>query len=409
MGKKKQIVIRLITLGDQICFSVANFLLSIILARFYSEVELAAYVIGVSIALTIQGVQRNCYVVQNAVLAPEILRRRASRVLGQQLWAWMILICVEVAVSLAVFTYSDNLYFQYIAISTIVSTLMFTQLEFDRIIFIKHDKYIHAAAASVGFFVFTASMFFLVPMMGISFFSLMGMIGLYMVVKMLWLFFSTAWPDMFWGWRLLRRDFKRYFSGSLVGVIGYAGHNHVPVLVLGWYAAPIHAAVFGAMRGLMQPLQIIARSLDIIDKNVFQARVKNAGGMRSVLLRQMATYLAFSVVVLIGAWGFGEPIIRLAYGEKYAAYSDILIGWVFIFAMLAVTLPLETVIVKLDKLNTYNYWRILAGIVGTILSFLLWEDYGAMGAVIASLGGWVISVICALWIVYPVLKKGSGR
>lgn len=404
MGKKKQLIIRLITLGDQVCFSVANFFLSIILARFFSESELAAYVIGVSIALTIQGVQRNCYVVQNAVLAPEILRRRASIVLGEQLCAWLLLVFVEVVITVGVFAYTDDVYYRYIAISTIVSTLVFTQLEFDRIIFIKHDKYIHAAIASVGFFIFTAVMFFAVPSMGISFYALMGMIGAYMVLKMLWLFVSTAWPNMFWGWRLLRRDFKRYFKGAVVGVIGYAGHNHVPVLVLGWYAAPIHAAVFGAMRGLMQPLQIVARSLDIIDKNLFQARVKNAGGMRSVLLRQMAAYGGLALIVFIGAMLFGEFFIHLAYGEKYASYSDILIGWVFIFAMLSITFPLETVIVKLDKLNTYNYWRILAGVVGTILSFALWEDYGAMGAVIASLGGWVISVLCALWIVRPVLK-----
>ncbi len=404
MSKKKQIFIRLVTLGDQLCFSVANFLLSIILARFYSEVELAAYVIGLSIALTIQGVQRNCYVVQNAVLAPEILRRRTSKVLGEQSIVWLFLVSVEVLIGALLFAFSDNEYYHFVAVATIISTLIYTQLEFDRIIFVKHDRFMHAAAMSVGFLLFIGLFFFLVPAYGVSFYAFMGAIAVYMVMKMLWLFVTTVWPDFFWGMRLLRRDFKKYFKSAVMGVLGYSGHNHVPVFVLGWFAVPIHAAVFGAMRGLMQPLQIVIRSLDIIDKNYFQARVKSSGGMRSVLIRQMAIYGGVSMCVVIGALLFGELVIHIAYGEKYAGYSYILTGWAVIFTMLAITLPLETVIVKLDKLNVYNNLRIISGVVGVILSFALWREYGAMGGVIACLGGWVCTIIFALYLVKDVFR-----
>ncbi len=426
MSKKKDIIVRVIALADQLCFSVANFILSIILARFYSEVELAAFIFGLSVALTIQGIQRNCYVVQNAVLAPEILRRRADKVIGQQAVAWLILVTIEILAAVLIFNFVDDVFYHYVAISTIVCTIMNTQLEFDRIIFVKHNKYIHAALTSIGFLALTAGLLLafagtidfielkqseevIKSNFNLSFYGFMGLIGGFMVLKMLFMFSCSRLPNLYWGFRLLVRDFKRYFMGSVFGVAGYAGHNHVPVFVLGAYAAPIHAAVYGAMRGLMQPLQIIVRSLDIIDKNLFQAKVKNAGGMRSVLIRQLLIYSAMSAMVVVGTLLFGKWIVNLAYGEKYAAYSHILVGWALIFSMLAITFPLETVIVKLNKLNLYNYCRIAAGVVGTVLSFALWEEYGAMGGVAASLAGWVVSIICAFWIVMPVLKKGGAH
>ena len=403
MLKKNQFFIRLITLGDQLCFSVANFLLSIILARFYSEVELSAYVIGLSIVLTIQGLQRSCYVVQNAVLAPEILRRRASKVMGQQFIVWGALVTIQSLVTACLFVYSDNTYYHFVAVSTIVSTLIYTQLEFDRVIFIKHDKYMHAAAASIGFLIFTGVMFFIVPAYEVSFLILMGLVGAYMVLKMVWLFYATVFPDLFWGMRLLKRDLKRNLVSSVIGVIGYSGHNHIPVMVLGWYAAPLQTAVFGAMRGLMQPLQIIIRSLDIVDKNLFQKNVRIAGNMRHVLIRQLMIYGGLSILVIIATLLFGKWIIYFSYGTKYMDYDYILVGWSFIFSMLAITYPLETVIIQLNALNKYNYSRIISGFIGIILSLMLWEPYGAMGAIIACLAGWSVSILFAVRLVAPVL------
>lgn len=403
--RKKEMIIRAITLGDQLSFSVANFILSIIFARFYSEVELAAYVMGLSIALTIQGIQRNCYIVQNAILSPPVLRRRASAVIGQQIIIWVGLLAAQSFVTLAVFQITDNVFYHQIAVSTIICTLIYMALEFDRIMMIKHEQYLRAAGLSIAFFVLISALFFVVPMFDISFFVTMSVIALFMLVKMCILVVSVAAPNFFWGWRLVRRDFRRSFRSAFVGVAGYSGHNHIPLLVLGWSSAPpIQAAAFGAMRGLMQPLQIIARSLDLIDKNLFQKRVKEEGGILCVLKRQLVIYGMLSACVVAGTLLVGEYVIYFAYGEKYAGFSHILVGWAFIFSLLAITLPLETVLVKLGRLNKYNYYRIGAGIIGTLLSFALWEDYGAMGSVLACMAGWVVSVMCAVYLIYDGLK-----
>lgn len=57
-------MIRVITLGDQCMFAAGNFLLTVLLARYYSDIDLAAYGIALSIALVLQGVQKNTYVIQ---------------------------------------------------------------------------------------------------------------------------------------------------------------------------------------------------------------------------------------------------------------------------------------------------------------------------------------------------------
>jgi len=108
-------------------------------------------------------------------------------------------------------------------------------------------------------------------------------------------------------------------------------------------------------------------------------------------------------LMTIGMAVLGEPIVRLVYGEKYAAYSHLLVGWGMIFMMLSMTSPIETVIVKLGKINQYNLMRIPAGIIGVILSYLLCADMGAWGAIIACLAGWITSVSLALWLMRHVI------
>ena len=62
---RRPAMIRLITLGDQCMFAAGNFLLTVLLTRFYTDIDLAAYGIALSIALVLQGVQKNTYVIQH--------------------------------------------------------------------------------------------------------------------------------------------------------------------------------------------------------------------------------------------------------------------------------------------------------------------------------------------------------
>lgn len=404
MIKNRKLMIRGIALCDQVFFSAANFLFTIILAKFYSEIELAGYGIGLSIAMTLQGIQRTSYMVQNSLLAPEVLRRRATKVMGQQVAVWCFLFSAElIVIGACTAIWGRSEFFLSIAYSTIVLTLLYIQLDFDRILMIKHERFIDPLVTSGIFLALNAALFVCIPRYGISFEMMMAVLGLYAFLKSFWLVAVIGWPDLFWGWRLMMRDARRYFAASMVGVAGYFGYNNFPIMILGSVAAPIQSAAFAAMRSLMQPLLVIVRSLDIIDKNFFQSKNKSKEGMRSAFLRLLSMYGGLALVMVIGMALFGEPVVRLVYGEKYAAYSDLLFGWGWVFFMLTISSPIETVIVRTGKLNLYNLYRIPAGLVGVGLAILLCPTLGAWGAVLACIGGWVVSVGAALWLIRDVL------
>jgi|GEM_PF-1402223 len=400
----RKFAIRGASLCDQLFFSAANFILTILLARHYPEYCLAGYGVGLSIALILQGLQRTSYIVQNSVLRPAILRRRAGKVLGQQLLVWGGLCAGQLLIFWAAsLIWAADGYFLAIASSTIVCTLIYIQLDFDRIVLIKHERFAQPLAASLIFLALSIALFFLAPRYGIGYPALMGIVALFCLLKCLWLMISVGRPDFFGGWRLLKRDFGRNFTSSLLGVVGYAGFGSGPIFILSAAAPHTQTAAFGAMRGLTQPLMIVIRSMDVVDKNFFQSGQGSPESMRRSLLRLLAGYGGLSLLVLAALTAFGPLLVQFAYGEKYAAFSPLLIGWGIIMAMFAVTYPLETVIVRLGKLRQYNACRVPAGLAGIAFAAVLCAPLGAWGAIIGVIAGWVVSIACALWLVREVL------
>ncbi len=394
--------IRVMSLLDQIFFSAANFILTLTLAKYYSSYEVAGYGIGLSIALIIESTQRNTYIVQNSLLSPSIFRRRTSKVMGQHLIIWGIIISLELIIFalLSLFYSSPNI--MVIFYSTLVCSLIYAQLTFDRICLLKHKRYKDPLIISAAFFLLCLTMFFVVPYWHIDYSVVMLLVGSYAIIKIIRLVMLLGTPDLFWGWRLVKRDFRKYFFGSILGVIGSSGFSHVPLFILGAVAAPIHAAAFVALRGLTQPLTMVIKSLDVIDKNLSTAK---AGGskqvLRQIFWRQFSIYGGLALLAILGTVIAGEFILELVYGDKYVEFSSILLGWILVFSVMTITFPIETIIVKQGKLVQYNIWRLFSGGISVALAFYLcsYLSWGANGAIIACLVGWVISVIFALYLI----------
>jgi O-antigen/teichoic acid export membrane protein len=237
----------------------------------------------------------------------------------------------------------------------------------------------------------------------------MGLIGLYAIFKTIRLVFLTGRPDFITGSRLLRRDIRRHLTASVLGVAGFSGFSHIPLFILGAIAAPVHAAAFVAVRALVQPLGIVLRSLDVIDKNIFAAAsVRTPDALRTMFWKQIFLYSLFAVGACMGILLFGRPFMGWLYGHLYDDYYGVLLGWTAIFAMMALTFPLETVIVKQGRLTLYNLWRLGAGAAGAVLSVTLIPFWGANGAILACLGGWIISVLSAFLLVRSTLSDGKA-
>ena len=391
-------------LGEQVLFSGANFLLMIMLARFYSDVEVSAYGIALSASLMIQGVLRNCYMVQNSVLLPDIIRNRGTKLMGQHLIFWGIIIALELLALLASVIFDLGYRLEAILSATIVTSLIYGHLSFDRIVMIKYEKYLTPMFAAFVFASIIGTLFlvnwFVTP---VSFFVLMLCLALFAAGKITYSVLSIGAPDFFWGWRLARKNARRFLAASTSGSLGYTGYNHIPLFILGTLPSATPAAVFTAMRGLTQPLQLVVRSMDIVDKNFFQTKgTMTEWDIRAKMLRQLGLYAAMSSVFVLGAVILGEWIIYIAYGEKYAHASDVLIGFAVWVMLLTVSFPIETVIVKKDRLNKYNYFRLLAGATGTIAALILCEPYGALGCIIACILGSTVSLAISVWILRDI-------
>lgn len=396
--------IRGLSLLDQIMFSAANFILALTLAKYYSNIEVAGFGIGLSVALVIQGLQRTCYVVQNAVLSPLVFRRRAASVMGEHFIVWGIILLLEVLVAGVLWCWSPGEYYVAIMVSSVVCSLIYAQLDFERIVLIKHDKVVDPFIASVAFVLIAGGLFFAIPRFDIGFLTTMLIVGLYAAAKIARLVLLVDRPDFFWGWRLAKRDYRKYLRASLLSTASYSGYGHAPLFVLGAFAVHVPAAAaFVAMRGLIQPLNVVLRSLDVIDKNLFQVgTVRSPRDLRPVLLRQLVVYGGMAGLAVLAIAVAGPFVIHHAYGHKYDGFEYALLGWGLISVPIAVTFPLETAIVKLGRLYQYNLSRSIAGIAGLGLSLLLCPPFGALGALIACLSGWIISVACGAWVIRDV-------
>jgi O-antigen/teichoic acid export membrane protein len=196
------------------------------------------------------------------------------------------------------------------------------------------------------------------------------------------------------GARLLLVDIKRYGGWAAAATATYAGYNHVPLLILGAIAAPVHAAVFVAARSLLQPLQILLRGLDVADKNAFaeiRADPYSAKATRFTL-KLVALYAAVGGVVGVAAGLGAEQLLTLAYGTKFSGYGAALIAWVPAYVFLSISTPLESLVYARKAFRGYFAIRGVASLVAIAAAFPLITWYAEIGAIAACAIGWLVAV-----------------
>lgn len=402
---KHPLIVRLITLGDQSMFALGNFLLTMLLTRYFEDVELAAFGVGLSIALLFQGVQRNSYIIQNSVLQNHIFRGRGKKILGEHLIAIQPLLAVMTLLSLGAMWSGGQDLFTLTIITTTVCFAIYANLEFERFVFVKYEQYIMPFITSFVFMVMNGA--FLWFHGALSFYTLMGLLWLYACCKTLFLIAIVGMPDFKGGMVLLRSDVRRNSVSSLLGVVGASGYTHAPVLALGFLSTPTQTAALVAMRGLLQPTQIIMRSLDVIDKNLFRSKAAKAKrGMIGAMYQQIGLYFGVSAVLSLVICFYGKELIMLLYHGNHIEFINVLYGFGIISIFYAVIFPIESAIIVGKSLNDYNKMRFWVGIGVTILSLVLCFLYGAMGAVVTYIIGWVILIALSFKL---VLRNEAGK
>jgi O-antigen/teichoic acid export membrane protein len=385
---------RLAAIGDQIVVSLTNFGLTVAIGRAFSAEEFASYGIGLSIGLMVQALQRHTVTIPLMLQPTERVARRHRAVLAQQFILLLAVLAVGSAAIATAHLVGIPRYGLLIAAASAVCLIVYVELEFSRAFLIKTGQP-RFLLASAGWYAFVSLLLTGSALTHrIDYEALLLVLGGAMILHALSLTAIAGWPAWRRGWRLLRLDIRRYGGWSAAATLTYTGYNHVPLLLLGALAAPIHAAAFVATRSLLQPLQIILRGLDIADKSMFSdvAKKPYARETLTVTLTLAGLYALIGAAFCILAGLFADTLLALAYGPKFAGFGPALLAWIPVYVLLSVAMPLESLVYARRDFLRYFQLRGVASLVAIALSFPLMTAYVETGAILACAAGWLIAV-----------------
>lgn len=390
----RSVAIRGATVGDQIIVAVTNFMLTLVIGRVFSAEEFASYGIGLSIGLMLQGLQRHAVTIPLMLEPDARVRRRASAFSAAQL-ALLVFAVLSAAVTLAILSSVDIGRFGHlVVIASAVCLVVYLQLEFARAFLVKIGRP-WLLLASAGWYAVVAGALSLAALAGhIDFLPMLAWLTAAMLIHAAVVLTVAGVPRIHKGLRLLGADIRRYGAWAAVAVATYTGYNHVPLLILGAIAAPIHAAAFVATRSLLQPLQILLRGFDVADKSAFAraAREPFSTDALRFTLKLAALYAVIGVAFGIAVFLLADRLIVLAYGPKFADYSGALIAWAPAYMCLSITMPLESLVYARKAFSGYFIIRGSASLVAIVASVPLIVIYSEVGAIAACTLGWFLAV-----------------
>jgi len=176
---------RIYLLLDQAVFSGTNFILTVVLARTYSAAEFGSYGIGLSVAFIVQFVQRNVYIVSFSLMSRRVASRLSPGIVAEHLivaGGAVLLAALATGVVAATRTGQAGL---DIAVSTLVCTVIYFQVDFDRAVQVKRGSYRGALALSLAYLAIVVAMAVLAKQIHISFPVFMTLLGLVCTLKFL--------------------------------------------------------------------------------------------------------------------------------------------------------------------------------------------------------------------------------
>lgn len=387
-------IARIAAIGDQVIVSLTNFALTVAIGRSFPAEEFASYGIGLSIGLMVQALQRHTVTIPLMLRPDERIARRHRAVLAEQFILLLAVLAAGVAAIVSAHLLGIARYGLLITAASAVCLVVYIELEFSRAFLVKVGKpwFLLASAGWYALVSLTLSAAALAHR--IDFETLLIGLGAAMTLHAASLIGIAGWPAWRKGWRLLRLDIKRYGGWSAAATLTYTGYNHVPLLLLGALAAPIHAAAFVATRSLLQPLQIILRGLDIADKSMFAnvARHPYARATLNVTLTLAALYALIGALFCVIAGLFADQLLALAYGPKFADFGGALLAWIPAYILLSMAMPLESLIYARRDFLRYFQLRGIASIVAIAASLPLMLAYFETGAILACALGWLLAV-----------------
>jgi len=395
---------RLLLLLDQSIFSIANFTLTIVLARHYPAAQFGAYGVGLTAALTVQFIQRNLYIVSLSLMSERVARRSLPGIIAKHLLVTGSAIAALALAAAAVIIAGADGGIIDVVIATLSCTVVYFQADFDRAVLVKRAAYGGAVLLSVAYLGIVLALAALVQTVPIGFDAFMGILACSCLVKGGWLLLLRVVPRWNWALRFIARDWRLYGVPTLLAAASNAAYSNVPVMVLAATRGPAEVAGMMAMRSLTMPLNLVLRSLDSVDKNRFRALSGGtASGVRRVFWRTMLSYAALGVAALAVLALFSHQIIAIVYHDRYATYTGLLLAWCGYCAVLGLMQPLQSVILLTGKQMSSTRLATISGVVAVVIAFATCRSFGATGAMTATLTAAALNVALSAFVVRALI------
>lgn len=399
--------LRLSLFFGQIIFSAGNFLLAISIGHNYDNNALAGYGIALSLAASVQQAQRGVYIVPFALLSTRMARKSLAGRVAEHIIMVVILVPLALIVATALSSASIDFGLNTI-LTSIFCALLHFGLEFERIALIKcghvwaHMIYSSLYLAIVALIALSAPR--------ISFATAIAILCAFAFIKSTVVLLSLARPRWSWGYRMLKRDMRIYAPWSVMAALYYSGYNQAPYLILATTREPVQGAALVAIRSLTQPLQIVIRSLDIVDKHVLKD--ESAGsldGIRNAFWRTFISYSCIGLGAIVVMLVFRGQILYLAYGARFQTFSFLLPLWGLFSVILSVTLPVESLVNISRKFYSNALWRLFSALIGVSLAFALCPRWGAYGAALATALGALSALAGSMYALRDMVFKSSAE
>jgi len=399
---------RFLLLVDQAIFSIANFILTIVLARHYPAAEFGAYGVGLSAALTVQYIQRNLYIVSLSLMSERVALRSFPGILAKHFVITGGAVATLGLATAAVIIAGAQGGTVDVVVSTLSCTVVYFQGDFDRAVLVKRGAFVGAVLLSVIYLCIVLALFALVQAIPIGFNVFMLTLACACLAKGGWLFLLRVEPRWRWGMRFLARDWRNYGVPTLLSAAATAAYSNVPVMVLAATRGPAEVAGMMAMRSLTMPLNLVLRSFDAVDKNRFRALSGGTtSGARRVFWRTMLGYAALGAAAMAALALFSHPIIAIVYHDRYAGFTGLLLAWCAYCALLGLIQPLQSVVLLTGKQMSSTRLTTISGVLAVAIAFATCRSFGASGAMTATLTAVALNVVLSGFVVRGLIFRSD--
>ncbi len=385
--------------------AVANFLIFITLVRSFGPDAAAGYGTALSVAFSCQVLMRVGLVTPSAIWSRARFERRASALSGTHLLMLGILGAAGVGVLVALAMQTGRPLWWAAAKAAPALFLLVASAEFERVMLIKLDR--HVRLATLGL----AAMLCVAMLCAAAFAGLIGygafMAGLAAtgLAKLASSIGAVAAPSPAGGLQALRLGVPRFAMPALAQFFGAGACSNAPVFALAALSTPTATAAYAAMRTLYQPMQIIVRSLEMVDRTRFHAqhagRASAGRAYVAAIARQAAITGAVALpILLLGPW-----LLHFVYGGRFDAHLPTFIMWALIMMLINLNSITDTFVTHAKALGQHTYGHLAGGALAAVLAFV-WAPAGEdAAAAIAAIAGWSVILASGAFLVLRHAKS----